>query len=160
MAPREADSEFNSSLHYFQVRQLFNPKDLERVLSQPIWERTYPKTIQEWRSEDELTRERVLVPFEILQAIVQSCTCLFDIYFDRNRQTMYAVPCGGKPFRIQRNADNLLYAEEIDGLVAVSVECALREFGADALWLAQEYGSSRRGEQDNRFRIAESKEAS
>jgi hypothetical protein len=145
------DNQENLQLRLFQVLQLFNPKEVENVLSRKQWVDKYLDTIQTWKSQDKLVSSRVLLAGEIVLTIARECTCVGDFYADPDGSTLHIVPHGDRPMRWHSSSDNEMVSEEVTNAKHISSEEAILNYGADAVWLAQEYGKSQKGERDNRF---------
>ena len=138
-------------LRYFQAYQLFNRDQLDAVLNQPQWAAKYPEVVKDWKSGDKLVSSRVFLPAEIILTLAREADCVGDLYADADGQTLHMVTPGTTPFRFFKDANGKTVVEDIPGATKLSTEQALRDYGADAVWLAQEYGKSRRGERDTRF---------
>jgi hypothetical protein len=142
----------SESLYYFQLRDLFEVDELDNFLIQPHLEGQYPDIIRRWKSPDMLTRERVLIPGNMVHAIAQKCRCVGDFFADPDGQTLHIVNRGEQPFRFWTNEEGKIVVEDIANTIKLTPDQAIREFGAHAAWIAQEYGKSRRGDRDNRYR--------
>lgn len=160
MSERTVSADENQSLYCFQINQLFEMGDVETLLNQPQWEAQYPELIRAWRSIDKIISSRVLLPGTIVHAIAQSCTCVGDFFADPDGQTLHIVKRGKRPTKFYLDGNKKMVVEEIVGATELSVEQAVADYGADAVWLAQEYGKSRRGERDNRFKNIENNSSS
>jgi hypothetical protein len=139
-------------LYSFQVYDLFNKEDVEAFIDQSKWETLYPDFMKAWRSPDVLTSERSLFPEEILLAIARNCLCIGDFFADPDGQTLHIVGHGKRPFRFYKNESGKTIVEEIAGATKISTEQAIIDYGPDAVWIAQEYGRSRRGEIEDKYR--------
>lgn len=141
------------SLRYFQLVKLFHHEGVDSVLRQGLWKEIYPEQIAEWQSEDKLVSTRTLVPGEIVLEIARVAECFLDFYSDPSSDTLYAAVKGCKPSQLIHEEHNKLVHHEIEGVVRLTAEQAIREYGSDALWLADDYGYSKRGEKDTRLKL-------
>src|SRR5258708_6010256 len=139
------------ALHYFQVYHLFDHAEIDALLNQPRWATRYLDVINEWKSSDNLKSSRVRLPSEIVLQMAKECTCVGDLYADADGERLYIVTHDTRPFRSYKDSQGKVRVEYISDVVKLSVAEAFLKYGADAVWLAEEYGSSRRGEKDNRF---------
>jgi len=144
------------SLYFHQIRDLFVREEVIAVLNQPQWTDRYPRFVEEWRSPDKLISSRVLVPGEIVLAIARQCASQGDFHADSDGETLYCAGRGRKPFRLLYDARGAAVGhEQIADAKLISAEEALNGYGADPVWLAAEVGRGRKGERDDRFRIAD-----
>lgn len=75
-----------------------------------------------------------------------------DLRAGGDGETLYWNAHGAKPWRFFKDANGKTVVEDIAGTTRLTAEDAIVTYGADAVWLAQEYGQSRRGERDERYR--------
>ena len=142
------------SLYCFQVYDLFGRACVEAFLRQPEWAISHPDLIEALHSSDIEISNRVLLPEEIVLAVARNCNCVGDLFEEVGGETLHIVTHGDKPFKFWVDSDNQISVEEIVDAAQLSPEQAIVNFGADAVWLAQEYGKSQRGERDDRYRKA------
>ena len=140
------------ALRYFQLYQLFDHDQLDALLGRPEWAARYPDAIAEWKSTDKLKSSQALIPGEMVRALARECDCIGDVYADADGQTLHMATPGALPFRVHQDPSGKTVVEDIADATKLPIEQAIVDYGADALWLAQEYGKSRRGERDERFR--------
>jgi hypothetical protein len=139
------------TLRYFQAYHLFNRDQLDAVMNRSQWAAKYPEIIATWKCNDTRESGWVLLPAEIVLTLARQCECVGDLYADADGKTLYIVPHGSRPSRSYKAASGKMVVEDILDAMKMSTEQAMLEYGADAVWLAQEYGTSERGERDNRF---------
>jgi hypothetical protein len=146
---RDVESRFGpQSLRFIQLCDIFGREVLERVLARPGWAERYPQVLASIRSSDPLVRDRAIVPAEMVRELAQRCDLDSDLYADGD--TLLVVPPGKAPTRVVFRENEPTQVEGIaviEGAVQLTPAAAIEEFGVDALWLAFEYGFSRRGEQ-------------
>jgi hypothetical protein len=140
------------ALRYFQLYQLFDHDQLDAVLGRPEWAARYPEAVAEWKSTDKLKSSQALIPGEMVRAIARETKAIGDVYADADGQTLHMVTPGTRPFRFHKDPSGKTVVEDIVDATKLPMEQAIVDYGADAVWLAQEYGQSRRGERDDRFR--------
>ena len=126
-----------TTLLYFQLRDIFDEESLIMQLDQPHWAARHAEFVGARTSPDPLVRSRARVPAEIVRALAWGCRCNLRLYADPDGDTLHC----GRPQRATAGE-----------AVQVSTARAFAEYGADAVWLASEYGHSRKGEIDGKFR--------
>jgi hypothetical protein len=139
------------SLYYFQGYRLFDPEQLDAVLNRPEWKEKYPELMRAFAEGDARARGPLLLPPEIVLTVARECRCSGDLYAEADGETLQMTAPGAKPFRLRTGAGGKLVMQVLRDAKLLSAERAILEYGADAVCLAEEYGSSRRGERDERF---------
>jgi hypothetical protein len=93
--PRHGEAFECAPLRYFQLRDLFDPAQLQGVVDRPAWAERHPDVAAARRSADVRARDAVLVPGEIVLAVARECRCVGAFYADPDRETLRIAPHGG-----------------------------------------------------------------
>ena len=148
--PPPPRGEESMSLPLFQLREIFDEGPLTAVLDRPGWAALYPEFTRERASPDALVRSRVVVPAEIVRAVVHECPCPLVLYAGPDGVTLHL----GKPQWFFHDSTGRLVTGDIPETVLLTTEQAFEDFGAHPVWLALEYGSSYKGERYRMFQTS------
>ncbi len=140
------------TLRHFQLVEIFEEEALEAVLDRPEWAVRHPGFARQWGSDEPLVWSGVIVPAEILRVLVRECPCRLHLWADRDGVTLHLGGAERPPFRVHRDAAGGDVMKPLADAIKLTTESAFEVYGADAVWLALEYGRSRKGEMDLRFR--------
>ena len=145
-----SDSEL---LFYFQLRDIFNGAELDEKLNEGILDSGYPELVQVWSASDPLSCGRVLFPKGAIDVIAQRCAAVGDFFAGPDGEILYISAHGKMPLRFSVDCYGKMRFDNVVGARKLTVLQAINEYGADAVWLACEYGESRRGQREDKFRI-------
>ena len=104
-----------------------------------------------WKSDDKIISQRTLFPKKIIDAVAKECTCVVDFFAGADGLTLIIGKRGGWPHEVVRDSNGKENFVDADAK-RLTVSEAIDEYGADAAWLALEYGKSYRGEREDKYR--------
>jgi hypothetical protein len=132
MSDKIADLDEEFSVCLARLDGLFALAEIDTVLNEPRWAERYPQVMAEWKAQGWQASEELLLPGEVVLAIVRQCTFLGELSADADGQTLYLAGLGDKPFRRPEDAKR------------ISAEEAFTRYGLGTVLVAREIGKARK----------------